>query len=47
VDRDVKRGLTFCSGASTPSPRIDVGAAAASLSVPLGEGSVVLARGGA
>ncbi|XXX76638.1 GNAT family N-acetyltransferase [Sorangium sp. So ce134] len=39
-----KRDLTFCSDASTPSPRIDVGAAEASLSVPVGDGSVVLAR---
>jgi hypothetical protein len=39
-----KRDLTFCWSPCTPDPRIEVGECTASLSVPHGDGSVVLAR---
>lgn len=39
-----KRDLTFCWDASTPAAQLDIDDATASLSVPLDEGNVVLAR---
>lgn len=39
-----KRDLTFCWAPGMPKPQIDVGDDTASLSVPLGQDSVVLAR---